>query len=84
MGAAPVTFRCSKCKVLANTWDPSSAGYNPSKGTNVHATGRTKAPGNPLRGMPSGTYTRHEYRCEDCGFVGWSTHWRFQRKAAKP
>ena len=79
MGAAPHTFRCTKCKVGANTYDFTRYDYNPSAGTNVEKTGRMLKPTGG-RGMPSRSYCRYEYRCLDCGHIGASTHVSFGPK----
>ena len=63
MGEAPLTFRCTKCKVLRDRYDH-------HKGTNLIATGKTR------RRKQSGRYNvpQAEYKCRACGHVGWSSH----------
>lgn len=68
---SPLTFRCAKCKVGRDWRNHDHAGEN------VEATGRVK-PLTPRqfgvgRGIRSLRY-RAEYRCLDCGHVGWSSH----------
>lgn len=59
----PLTLRCAKCKT---TWRRDYGG-----GTNLEATGRTKPV--PHRGIRQ-TTRKIEYRCRDCGHVGWTQH----------
>jgi len=72
----PMTFRCAKCKRFANTWDMDRLDYAPTVGTNIEATGRKKPPqpGRGRFGYGDAPAPRLEYRCRDCGHVGWSTH----------
>ena len=65
----PLTLRCAKCKAGRDWENPGDRA-----GENIEATGRTK----PLlssqqgRGNPRALYFRAEYRCKDCGHIGWT------------
>ena len=69
----PLSFRCSKCK----------KGYDHKRehncGMNIHTTGklRKQAPG----GMNYHHWPHHayQYKCLDCGHIGWSRHPSVQR-----
>lgn len=69
----PLTLRCGKCKVGINFRDFHELQY---RGTNLEATGRTR----PLTRQQQGRcgfgalQYRVEYRCLDCGHVGWTRH----------
>lgn len=60
----PLTLRCAKCKT---TWRRDSG----SGGTNLEATGRTKSVRHKAIRQ---TNRKIEYRCRDCGHVGWTQH----------
>lgn len=62
----PITLRCSKCKKYRD-WQTEH-----KKGTNLEATGRTKE--RQHCGALRMQTTAVEYRCLDCGHVGWSQH----------
>jgi hypothetical protein len=68
----PLTLRCGKCKVHRQ-WDSRRWGYEPDKGMNLVATGRTK-PRRDGRGGARINAVFVEYRCLDCGHVGWTKH----------
>lgn len=63
---SPVFFRCTKCRSTLNP--------DKSKGWRVELTGRTRQ--RPPRGVlgSRNSWVAREYRCLDCGHVGWSTH----------
>ncbi len=71
-----MTFRCTKCKVMANTWDMDRHDYRPWAGTNLRLTGKILRPLGG-RGIPSRSYARRQYECLDCGHIGATTHVRF-------
>jgi len=68
----PLTFRCAKCKAggLAYDWDGRWVGLR-DIGTRWETTGRIKN-GGAYGCRMSGK--KVEYRCLDCGHVGWSSH----------
>jgi len=64
----PLCFACAKCR--------KQRGWKMPRGRDVVRTGRTKkltgrAAGNQ---PPRSLGELHEYRCNDCGHVGWSRH----------
>ena len=63
----PLTLRCAKCKVLRDATGRSA--------DNLEATGRTRdlRPSERHHGYRQ-TGRKIEYRCRDCGHVGWSQH----------
>jgi len=66
---SPVFFRCSACR---STLHPRGHG----EGFNVTLTGRVRPTRHRryrARGVRS-TGVDREYRCNDCGHVGWSNH----------
>lgn len=65
----PLTLRCAKCKVRRSDRDHEC-------GTHLAATGRTRPiPSSQFgRGHPRALQYQAEYRCLDCGHVGWSRH----------
>lgn len=68
----PMWFRCSRCR----------SSRRDGRGTRVTLTGREKpAPIGSARGRNSATL--REYRCDDCGHVGWSRHTDLERQARK-
>jgi hypothetical protein len=67
----PNWLRCAKCR-KSRTFRPDRTGAN------LEATGRTK----PLRGHHSGyrcTNRQIEYRCRECGHIGWTKHMDAER-----
>jgi predicted RNA-binding Zn-ribbon protein involved in translation (DUF1610 family) len=60
----PLTLRCAKCR-------KSDVRRGTSRGTNLEATGRLR----PVthRGVRQ-TNRKIQYRCRDCGHVGWTQH----------
>jgi hypothetical protein len=66
----PLTLRCAKCK-RGRDWR-----YDEGKAVHLEATGRQR----PLTKKQVGHWQprqlryRLEYRCRDCGHVGWSRH----------
>jgi hypothetical protein len=66
----PLTLRCGKCKV-GRDWE-----NDDHKGTKLEATGRKRplASSQHGRGNPRALQYRAEYRCLDCGHIGWSRH----------
>lgn len=63
----PLTLRCAKCK---STWRREYG----AMATNLIATGRTKPRGRNDKGGMRTTTRMIEYRCLDCGHVGWTKH----------
>lgn len=61
----PLTLRCAKCKV-GRDWREDRAG-----GTNLEATGRVRAVKHQTVRQ---TNRKIQYRCKDCGHVGWTQH----------
>jgi hypothetical protein len=69
---SPLSFRCWRCRRNDHDWE------NPGReGRIVHPTGRTKKRGHSS--ARHGTVSR-EYKCPDCGYVGWSSHNDLTRK----
>ena len=62
----PLTFRCAKCKV-GRDWRNADR-----RGLNYEVTGRSRKP-KRLGGVRCASY-EVEYRCLDCGHVGWTKH----------
>jgi hypothetical protein len=78
MKGFPLTFRCGKCRSTLNPeTDTGRAGR-------VDLTGRTKpyAKGGRCANRHADGASR-EYRCLDCGHVGWSSHRDLIRAAAR-
>jgi len=69
----PLTFRCAKCKV---GWEYKLGSLARRDGTRCIATGRTKP--KRTRGYRQ-TDRLVEYRCLDCGHIGWSQHSQMER-----
>lgn len=72
----PLTFRCAKCRI---GWQ-----YRLGRrdGTNYVATGRTRKVTRRSGRRHVGIRQTHrliEYRCMDCGHVGWSQHQNLER-----
>lgn len=65
----PLTLRCAKCKRGRDYRRLSEM----CVGTNLEATGRTR-PKPQGRGAYRSASQFVQYRCRDCGHVGWSTH----------
>lgn len=62
----PLVFRCSKCKILR---------HDQRAGLRWEATGLVR--GKPIQKETIGRVSREtkaQYRCLDCGHVGWSGH----------
>ena len=72
----PLTLRCGKCKVGIDHRDHHELQH---RGTNLQATGRTKPLRPSDRGTPRSLDYRVEYRCLDCGYIGWSRHLNAER-----
>lgn len=69
----PLTLRCAKCKRYRDYDNPQHA----DRGCQLAATGRIR----PLTSQQFGhnssgraLHYRAEYRCLDCGHIGWSRH----------
>lgn len=75
MGSTPSLFRCHQCRRTDGAWGPKSRkGWH----TRVELTGKTKAKGLGRCSMRTSQASR-QYRCLDCGHVGWSTHKELER-----
>ena len=59
----PLTLRCAQCKT--------SGLHRYDRSTNLEATGRTR---NALHRGIRQTHRKIEYRCRECGHVGWTQH----------
>ena len=68
----PLWFRCAMCR-------RSRVAIRLGRGTNVILTGRTRSAGGNT-GIRNSRLAR-EYRCCDCGHVGWSRHTDLERAA---
>lgn len=66
----PLTLRCAKCKHMRD-WR-----YDHDKGIHLEATGRQRPLPKSQRGGCHRGQLHYllEYRCRDCGHVGWSRH----------
>lgn len=62
----PITLRCGRCR-RHDSW---LVGGN-RRGYKLTATGRTKPM--PHKGIRQ-TNRKIEYRCDECGHVGWTQH----------
>lgn len=65
----PIYFRCTECRIRRGRWNVPWCSWNQSKG--VVLTGRKRDAGRASIRMD---YFAREYRCLDCGHVGWSRH----------
>jgi predicted RNA-binding Zn-ribbon protein involved in translation (DUF1610 family) len=65
----PLTLRCSKCKKHRDYGRHGSG--RTGDGTNLIATGRFRA---VTHKSIRQTNRKIQYRCKDCGFVGWTQH----------
>ena len=79
----PNKFQCSVCR-RKKPWRPEDdpEAYNRGLIHRVTLTGRSKA---IYDGKASGrsANTRFEYKCNDCGHVGWTRHYTALAKARK-
>lgn len=66
----PLTLRCAKCKTTR---------FGHDRGTHLEATGRTRAVRQKALRQ---TNRKIEYRCLDCGHVGWTQHESAERLLA--
>lgn len=78
----PNQFQCSACR-KRKPWHPDAdeAGdYQKGRLHRITLTGKSKA---IWDGKASGrsTNTRFEYKCNDCGHVGWTRHYTVLNKA---
>lgn len=71
----PLFFWCAACKKKPG-WNKN---HHDTPGWKVVRTGRTRPYSGGNRGA-RGLDTFHEYRCTDCGHVGWSRHVDIARK----
>ncbi len=83
MGETPIHFRCAKCRrrygnreYFGERWSEERGGRN-----RVTLTGKTKLdrPGRSVHRSYRCDNVSRQYRCEDCGHVGWSTHVALKR-----
>jgi len=72
----PYYFVCAKCR----TWRRAFMGT--TRGMNLEATGRWRPRRDGRGGSRIGSKFV-EYRCKDCGHVGWSKHKEAERMLAK-
>ena len=82
MGEAPHFFQCSACRKRKG-WPPERNPHLWRKGLipSITLTGKAKPvnDGKATRGRSANT--RFEYKCNDCGHVGWTRHWSVLTKA---
>lgn len=69
----PLHFKCSQCRLVG-----SRRGY----AVDVDLTGRKKTLKTSNAGIRN-SKTEREYRCRNCGHVGWSRHMDLERKELK-
>ncbi len=78
MGETPANFRCAKCRRTYGTREYFGERWSDERGrlSRVELTGKTKADraDRSVHRGPRCDTTSRQYRCEDCGHVGWSTH----------
>ena len=74
----PHTFRCAKCKRLRDYKRGTGR-----QGTNLDATGRVKHIPEHRNGGLRCLWYLAEYRCRDCGHVGWSKHGNMKMRLKK-
>jgi hypothetical protein len=83
MGATPIVFRCSACRHRHarrfRSADLSQA--NTGMANQVTLTGRTRK--RRRTGGHRSSAVAREYRCQDCGHVGWAAHRDLDRLAAR-
>lgn len=75
----PNWFGCAKCRLK---WDTCYRHGNKYPGTmdRIELTGRVRKV--PLgRGGSRVVFTRYQYRCSNCGHVGWSRHYAVAKLA---
>lgn len=73
----PLTLRCAKCKKGAEAFEYGHFVGLRDIGTRLEATGRIKDLLSSQYGRGCGRRSlqyRAEYKCLDCGHVGWSRH----------
>jgi len=64
----PLTLRCAKCKTARHWWYR----WSYTRGLNLEATGKTRPA--KRRNARRQTDRKIQYRCLDCGHVGWTQH----------
>jgi len=78
----PLSFRCSACRRKYGTDEYHGQSWSRDRGwvDRVVLTGRERRMkrGSPC---PRSDDVQREYRCRDCGHVGWSRHSDLRRKA---
>lgn len=72
---APAYFRCSRCRRARVRW-PSGCH------TRVELTGKSRK-NNSSTKWPRVAYAHYQYRCLDCGHIGWSNHVQLADKAGR-
>ena len=77
----PAQFGCAKCRLK---WDRCFRNATKPRGrlNRIELTGKVR----PVpfgRGGPRVVFTRYQYRCLDCGHVGWSRHHTVAKLADK-
>jgi len=72
----PLTFFCARCRRSATYARQYDDNHTDRVGRRYETTGRTRP--QPCAGRRSNHHrwpeTMYEYRCLDCGHVGWSRH----------
>lgn len=73
---SPIAFQCSACRRSKGFGDrfDRMEGSRRGRADRVELTGRMSASKTKLRSYARQTAISREYRCLDCGHVGWSTH----------
>jgi predicted RNA-binding Zn-ribbon protein involved in translation (DUF1610 family) len=76
----PHHFRCQKCRRRYSTAEYHGERYSEDRGrrNRIMLTGKAR-PNHSHRMSVRSSRTVRQYRCEDCGHVGWSNHIELQR-----